>query len=369
MAPSSTNKEAITFRPSTPDDAGGIRQLLRGTPFGHRISLTLEPDPGHSPLPGDPGRDHTIVATRDSDPHTILGLAERTGHRVWINRQPVRLGYLGQLRRQPGEDITLRRLREGYTMLEARRRDDELPFDYTSILADNTPARRLLERGLPGLPRYQPAGTMTTLTLSTNRARALPAPVDVRPLTPGHHDNAIECLHRHHCQRQLAPHVDATIFSLPGIEWFHTSRNDHTTGCLALWNQSAFKTIAVQGYAPWIHRFRQPINLLRSLQGTPTLPPPGHRLPLAFLAFLAADDNAPDTIVSLITAAAQTADQQHLTHLCLGLPADHPALPFLRKRLRPETTDSIIYLVHPANRPATTPLDTAHPIHPEIALL
>ena len=69
MVFSSPSKEAFFFRHATPDDADGIRQLLRATPFGHRISLTLEPSPGHSS--GDPSRHHTIVATRASAPHDL----------------------------------------------------------------------------------------------------------------------------------------------------------------------------------------------------------------------------------------------------------------------------------------------------------
>lgn len=365
MAPSSTNKEAITFRPATPDDSGGIRRLLRQAPFGRQLSLTLEPDPEHTALPG--GRDHAIVATRASAPHAILGLAERSTHQVWINGQPARLGYLGQLRRKPGEDITLRRLRQGYDLLEARRRDDELPFDFTAILSDNAPARRLLERGLPGLPRYVPAGTMTTLTISTACAKRLPQPTEARFLKSEDWNDALAFLQRHHRRRQLAPHLGPSIFDTPGTTWFLARRSDHLTGCLALWNQSAFKTITVQGYTPWLRRLRLPVNALRHLQGAPTLPPPGHELPLGFLAFLAADQT--NTMTSLVAAAAHAATQQRLTHLALGLPADHTALPRLRNLLRPERTDSIIYLVHPSHAEASTPLDPTLPIHPEIALL
>ena len=46
----------------------------------------------------------------------------------------------------------------GYHAMDRTRLADELPYDLTSIVSDNHTARRLLERGLPGLPRYLPVG-------------------------------------------------------------------------------------------------------------------------------------------------------------------------------------------------------------------
>jgi len=375
MANSSTKApralvDAVIFRPADPEDAPGVRSLLRKTPFGRRISLTLEADPIHRHDLTDPGRTHLVVATRSPTPRNILGLAERSVHDVWLDEQPARIGYLGQLRRLPGEEITLRRLREGFDLMEQHRLADELPVDFTSILADNVSARRLLERGLPGLPRYEPAGTVLTLTFAASRAARSPSG-GIRVLQRDDRDETLACLRRNLRRRQLAPQLSLAVFELPGTHWFLALQDARITGCLALWDQRSFKTVTIHDYAPWLRRFRFPINLARRFTGSSPLPPRGTRLPLAFLSFLATDSDDPAAIVPLIAAAAAAARERDLKFLSLGLPERHAALPLLRKLLLPEVTSSIIYLVHPPKSPRqqATLVETSLSIHPEIALL
>jgi hypothetical protein len=362
--------DPVTFRTANPDDASGVRRLLRETPFGRRISLTLEADPTHRHDLADPHRTHVVVAARPTAPRTVLGLAERSVHDIWLDGRPARIGYLGQLRRKPGEEITLRRLREGFRLLEEHRLPDELPFDFTSILADNASARRLLERVLPGLPRYEPAGTVLTLTFAASRVARSPSG-EIRVLQQDDRDKALACLQRSLRCRQLAPRLSLAVFDLPGTHWFLAHRDGRITGCIALWDQRSFKSITIHDYAPWLRRLRFPVNLARRLTGSTPLPPIGSRLPLAFLSFLAADSQDPKVLVSLVAAAACAARQHALEFLSIGLPEGHAALPSLRRMLRPEVTPSIIYLVRPPHRTRqmTSPLETPLPIHPEIALL
>lgn len=345
--------------------------LLQQTPFGGRVKLTLETDPERHGGFDDPKRGLTIVATRPTMQQQILGLADRKGHAVWIDGKAARLGYIGQLRRKPGERITIRRLGEGYRMFEQQRRGDEIQYDYTSILADNSTARRLLERDLPGLPHYQVAGRMLTLTSSTSRTLRLPCHRSVRILEVSDFLQALQFLDRHHQRRQLAPRLELSIFELPGIRWFCSWRSDCIDGCLALWDQRDFKRIRIHDYSANLARFRKPINLLRRLLGAPTLPAPGACLPLGFLSFLAVDDDQPDVISSLMATAATAAMSRGIGYLSLGLPSDHPALSCLKRALRPELTESIIYLVHPIDAPVPDqlPFLMELPVYPEIALL
>ena len=83
--------------------------------------------------------------------------------------------YLGALRTLPGAR-GIKCLVSGYRMLETTRRHDELPFDLTSVAADNVAARRLLERGLPMLPRYRALCDYHTPLIPVGPHRALSDP-------------------------------------------------------------------------------------------------------------------------------------------------------------------------------------------------
>ena len=371
-APRTIARDTIRFRPSVGADADGIRRLLRATPFGGRISLTLEADPDHREELCGAGRRQIVVAARESAPDEILGLAERAGHTLWVDRESTRIGYLAQLRRMPGEKITLRRMRYGYDLLERERQPDELPFDYTSILAENASARRLLERGLPGLPRYEEVGKMVTLTFAVSSYHnSKGPPSDVVELHRDGREEALDCLRRNLQQRQLAPDLEMSAFDLPGITWLVSKKGGKIDGCVALWDQRAFKAVTIHGYAGCLRRLRIPINLMRAARGLPTLPPIGGRLPLAFLAFLVADGDDCDVMASLVTAACAAAKAKSLSYVSLGLPDGHHLLPVFKKKLRPDMIESVIYLVHPseAARDSTAGLDAELRVFPEIALL
>ncbi len=69
--------------------------------------------------------------------------------------------------------VATRRLAaEGYGLLLGARQPDELPFDYTSILADNARARRLLEAGLPRGCPGTPLARYVKLSLPVGTAAA-----------------------------------------------------------------------------------------------------------------------------------------------------------------------------------------------------
>ena len=100
----------------------------------------------------------------------MVGLASRAVRRAWLGGEPRLIGYLAQLRRVPSLKGGRRLLRDGFDACAATRQDDELPVDLTSIVAGNDEARRLLERGLPGLPTYRRLCRYWTLTFETRSA-------------------------------------------------------------------------------------------------------------------------------------------------------------------------------------------------------
>ena len=298
--------------------------------------------------------------------------------RVYLGGAPVRLGYLGQLRaveRSSG----LRRLGEGYALLRSLRRADEQPFDLTAIVADNRPARRLLERGLPGLPRYEPLAEVETLVIPASRRRRRRNEPATRGLGADELPRLLAFLDGELRSRPFAPVWHDVEIAAEGRGRSGLSCGDfevveaggRLVAAAALWDQRAYKQAVVDGYAGWLRAARPLVNLGLWSVGQPTLPPPGAELPLAFVAGLtvAGDDAA--SACALIEALREQARRRGLTGLVVGFAVGHPLLQPLRRRFHARPYRSILYAVHgPDGGFVPTPHGTtAGSLHVEAALL
>jgi len=123
-----------------PGDEPGIRALLRQSAFAGAVSLTFEREPDFHLAATIEGDRHDVVVGRGHD-ESIVGLATRSVRTAFVNGAPARLGYLGQLRAIGEGRGNVRAIRDGFALLRAGRRPDETPFDLTSIVSDNAPAR------------------------------------------------------------------------------------------------------------------------------------------------------------------------------------------------------------------------------------
>src|SRR5882724_4131452 len=106
----------------------GLRALLRETPMGGGIRLTLEREPNYftaAHLEGE--RQYTIYA-READ--RIVAMASRSVRTLFVNGTPQKVGYLGQLRVAASHRRRTREiLRTGFAMLRETHAGDEASFD------------------------------------------------------------------------------------------------------------------------------------------------------------------------------------------------------------------------------------------------
>lgn len=214
--PVTASRYVIGF--ATEADDADLRRLLRETPMPGPIQVSLEREPSFfAAARAEGGRQYT-VAIRDQQTGQLAAMGGRSVQKVFVNGNPEHVGYLSQLRIAPEHRRHSRQLlRMGFDLLRQTRTEDEAPFDITTIVTDNDVARRLLEAGLPALPRYTPVDRILTMLL--------PVRGKVRPA--------------------VAPYQ--------------------------VLDQRAFKQIVVRGYSSWLRRCRW---LLR-------LPPVGAVLPVA----------------------------------------------------------------------------------------
>jgi hypothetical protein len=367
----------IDFRVATPQDDADLRHLLRDNPMPGAVSVTLEREPDvflAGRAEGDPH--HTIVA-RDGPGGPTVGMASRSVYAGFVNGAPSAIGYLSQLRvdrRYRGRPGVLA---QGYALMRSLREPGALPFDVTTIVADNHVARRVLGAGLTRLPAYRALEPFTTLLVPIWRRRGLKQ-VDGMRIERGSPERLpaiAACLARNAPRFQFARRWTVDDLQSPdrcrGLAphdfLVATTADGGVAGCLACWDQGSFKQIVVHGYAAGLRRWRPAVDLAARLIGVPRVPPEGRPIPHASVSHVAVDGDRPDVFAALAAQAYEDARAAGQAFLVFGFADRHPFLPLLR-RYRSWSYGSVIYAVCWDGGDAAASLDGRVP-HLEVSLL
>jgi hypothetical protein len=343
----------LRFDLAQPSDDADLRGLLREIPMEGRIRITLEREPDSFLAATIEGDTHQVIAARDLASGRLVGMGSRSVSTAWVNGRHTRLGYLSQLRAHPSARGRPAHIKAGYAKLRELHRDGATPFYVTTIIEDNVRARRILEAGIKGLPTYRPLGCLVTLILPVTRKRRAAPGFDVERCASGNLDEIVGCLQRYSERYQFTPHWSGDDLVSPErtrdlrLEDFYGLRSEsRLVGCLARWDQRAFKQSVVAGYDRALGLLRPWINLVSPLLRTSRLPAPGEQLRSAFVSHLAVDEDDPEVFLGLLTRAYNDAVDDGFDYLMLGLTKRHPFLPVVRKSFRCREYVSVIYVVH-----------------------
>ena len=358
MARALTGGRVIDLRVADEGDDADLRAMLRGNPMPSWVTMTVEREPSFLDSLNRFGCELAVIA-RDNDNGSPVGMYSCAEHHVHIDGQPTTLGYLGGLRVNPAYRHRLRVLREGYASIRALSGVRNPSLWYTSVAAENAPARRLLEAGLPGLPRYVALGELVTLALPRERGRRLglwrrPKASEIDSLCALHSMSA--------ARYQLSPVLTPEWINSSRVDFLVRGGSDRITACSALWNQQAYKQVVARAYR-WPLATGLPLyNAWARLTRRITLPPLNQPLDQCFLAFFASDTEDAREVVLLVRDALANCPSAVLT---LGLHGTHPALPALLRAFRPASYRTIIYAVC-FDQP---PQWGSRPVQPEVAIL
>ena len=370
---------SIQFELATPADDAEIRRLLRENPMPGRISISLEREPNASLAAAVEGEVHHTIVARDDTSGRLVAMGSVSVREMYINGRPTRVGYLGQLRLDRPYRPRASLIVAGYRFFRSNLHESlDVPFYLTSIAHDNVAARRLLERGLPGMPTYRPlGGYITNLIESWGRLPKRWAELQVQNVHLDHLPQILDCLKRYGRRHQFASvwseqNLEARVAS-EEIELVVAKREGRVVGCIAQWDQSAYKQAVVRGYDRRLDRWRGWINAVYGFTRVPRLPEAGTRLNMAYLSHLAVDDDDPEVFAALMAFAADPGDRWFEDggrgYFVLGLAEDSPLLRAIPRRLRRHTYHTNLYAVHfDDGRDAVAALD-ARPCQPEVALL
>jgi len=242
----------------------------------------------------------------------------------------------------------------------------EIPLIFTSIARENRQARRVLEAGLKGMPRYHFLGDMETLVVNVRRGRKLGLlkrayPSDALEITAFY--NSVTAF------ASLSPVLETewleTMLQGSFMDFFIHRVGGRIKACIAVWDQRAYKQIVVQSYRWPLGTLRLFHNLWASAAKRPFLPASGQRLEQVFLAFRAFDDSVADKEVPFILEALAAAGETGADSAMLGLSPSSPQYIELKRALKPYTYATRIETVDLCS----PSLHVGGLIQPEVALL
>lgn len=297
---------------------------LQGKPMQGPIQVAITREPNL--------QDRVVVAS-NAGRLMGMGIRSREAHR-WPEGTRI-VGSLSGLRSDCAV-LPRRIVAEMFRMLRASRRPDEPEWDLTAILESNRNARRLLEAGLPGLPRYSPIARLVTFTFS-----ALPPGRAKTPATAG--------------SGSPSGPSDLQPRSL-GVECQGNRCRLETFPGRRTW---------VAGYARGMGLLRPVLNPCLGIAGFPRLPDPGRPIPEAFVVAPELGRADARSLAAFIAALRQGAGTLGATWVHWGLRADRAEALGLMKRARAWKTFSIAYAVHDAG----TRVPDMRGFEPEIARL
>jgi hypothetical protein len=357
-----------SFAVATSADDVELRRLLRENPTRGQISLSFEREPDYfsdAHLPGEVKQ--TIIAREHG---RIACMGSCAVRQRFVNGQPRRVGYLGGLRLDSAFAGRFDILRRGYAFLREIESESPADFYFTSIAADNERARRFLERGVAGMPRYEFIGDFVTLLVRPTKRS--PAVSEWRSAS----GIAEECVSRVNDHNR--PYHFSPVWSVEELVALETlgiqdsvvlEAQGRIVASAALWDQRNYKQTVIRGYSSFLATARPAINLGARLFGQPKLPAVGAILANAFVSHLVIDWEQPKALIKLITLLSRGAAQRGIDMLTLGFAGNDPPLAMVRANFRRREYLTRLYLVSwPGIGGSVSQLDNRI-IAPEVALL
>ena len=358
------------------EDDAKLKALLRENDMDAWVQMTLEREPSFFAGENLWGEGIAVIAKLQKPPHTTVGMYSYALMPVHLNGNAVSLGYLGGLRVNPKYRHRIRILKNGYDSIRSiTSRFPTTPFMFTTIVSENQAARRLLEAGLKGMPIYRPLGELESLGISTKLGKSAHSAGLLQQAKTKDIPALVAFYNQRASQYQFSPVLsEKWLYSLDGSnglilkDFLLMREGQDIGGCMAIWDQRAFKQTVCRGYRFPINVLRVPYNIYAKFSKGLQLPRVGEPLEQAYLAFMAFGENQPNgVILDAIREGLTKARDKHADTAVIGLSSTNPLTGIVKKRFRAYVYRSAVEAVSWPTEPELN-LD-ARPSQPEVAVL
>ena len=240
LMPTSVRNSSFHFDVATPADEPALREFGRSVDMPGAVRFSFEREPDYFGALCVEGHQSEVLVCRE----TRTGRVRATGHRsikpVFVNGQPMSVGYLSGLRlEEPVRNGRI--LGRGYHFLRERHGDGRTLFYLTTIMEDNRHAKAALLSGRCGLPQYHDFGRFCCMAISLNSRGAgrVDANLRVRNAVAGDASTIITLLQGERRSRQFFPEYQAADFGTVGGLLSHLNGTTSSWGSMAVnWSGS-----------------------------------------------------------------------------------------------------------------------------------
>lgn len=347
-------KHSFQFQPAKVQHDKAIAGLLNSNAIPGWIELSYKTTPGFHLSLNQNIKSKSVVGIHQRD-NTIGGVATRSVHPCFINKQEGYAGWLGQLRIAPQFQKRAHLIRSGFDAVKAFLHDPEkTPYYLASIIVENSNARRILEANLDGFPIFEPIFNYRVKAFSTQQARGNISK-HIRFCKPNEMPDIIDFINNINRQFNFSPRLKSNDYldEISAGKWLGLSpedvlvhsENGEISGVIALWDQQNYRQLQVQSYKslkPWMRSF---LNIISPMTGLPKLPAPSENLRQIFLSLPAIKNEDKDVIKELYTAAIKVSKQRG-AQLCLAGFTENEMQNADSINLKHYNYDSIIYRVY-----------------------
>lgn len=269
------------------------------------VKFTRWPNPLES-LAAD-GDDAVVPVVRDGGTGQLVGMGACVLRDAWVDGEACRVGYLTGLKALPDFRGWVRIIPQVYDFLRESTPDVELY--YTTILTENTLARKLLERERPGMPRYEFVGEYLTHCYRWNR------PVVSRN---GLRRGSVKEL----VALNLEPRNLAAVGVSPGVTDDDVWVLDSPDGEPLAWCSARVQTLKQYTITRYDGRYARLARLPVHWLGYPKLPTAGTQADYAVIGDLGARDDVPRLIRELLQRVGWLGRERNF--LMVGLMRGNP---------------------------------------------
>jgi hypothetical protein len=325
-------------------------RLMKDIPVPGYIQVAFGRDPDFFYGLNIEGKVNQAIVAIEED--KVIGMGCRSIKPMYINGRKANFGYLSGLRGSEAYRGATG-LARGFKFLRRLHEDRQTDAYITTIIDDNVYAKKLLESGRAGLPRYIDLGKYYTFAINMNRWRRARSPRKGISVIRGNAcqlKEIVSFLNRFGKERQFFPAYTEEDFSceytrdFSPADFYVAIQNGRMIGVLGKWDQSGFKQNIVTGYAGYLKTFRHPINLALTAVGFKALPRPGERLKMFLVSFVCTSDNDPQVLTYLLDAVYRD-DRAKGYHYCvIGFHEKDPLREVMKRYLSVRYT-SRLYLV------------------------
>ena len=292
------------IRMAQPEDDAALCRIFEETPLRGSFDIALERNPSYFQSQALALQHDVFVGVRDG---TVIGCGARIVREAWWQGEAQRVAYLGDLRCHP----TMQKragwlIREGYQTLIAVQNKTPAAVTWSAIFEENAIARRMVSKGVTGMPEYIDRGRLLCpILLVPRRAKVrLPDGFSLEIAQDAEVEEICDFLQTRWQHRPLAPVLrkEDILTELAG-NFLLLRRSGQLVGAVALWDLRAEKQVRMIAARGWLARWRRPLNVLARCMGWPELPEDGAILPMAYLSFLAVEHDDARLAKILIRAA------------------------------------------------------------------